>query len=114
MGKLSNDKGKVFERRIARMFREQLGIDVKRGWQSRKGMDAPDVCVPGLWIECKHGKQTRPKAALAQAMSDAKAGYLPVAITRNDGAPILVTMLFSDWLDLCGGEIAALGDLDKT
>lgn len=110
MGKASRDKGRRMEQRIARMLRENTGLDIKRGWQSRYGSDEPDVICPRFWIECKSGKRTNIKAALRQAADACSSSTrygdkVPVAVTKDDGQPILVTMLWDDWLKIAREEI---------
>jgi hypothetical protein len=100
-GRASRRKGHDFERtivgRLACVFGNGL---VRRGLQYRDGTDCPDVVAPGLWIECKRGRLTNPRAALRQAVSDSRGkGLLPVAVTKDDGDPTHVTMLFDDFAD---------------
>ena len=69
-GRRSRRKGSTFERQVANDLKplfEHARCAGLRQTQSGAA-DAPDVdgCPP-LWIETKHGKQTNPRAALAQA-----------------------------------------------
>jgi Holliday junction resolvase len=98
-------KGHNFERQIAGMLRE-LFPEARRGFQSRGGTkEAPDVDGTPFYIECKKGKRTNIKAAYRQAETASLATHhanrrsirAPVAITRDDGDTILVTMDFAEW-----------------
>ena len=102
MGKMQRRKGHDFERAIARRLRAEFPhIKAKRGWQSRGGgKEEPDVCFPGLHIECKHGKKPSPRAALAQAIDDAASNATPVAVVKDDRQPAFVTLRLEDWLTL--------------
>ena len=105
MGKSQRTKGAAFERAVATMLREAMpGADVKRGWQTRKGDDDPDVLAPGLSIECKHRIRPNVRAALLQGMANANAGTWAVAVCRWSGArapgATIVAMDADDWLDL--------------
>lgn len=95
------------------MFREAMpdvAGSIKRGWQARGGKDAADVVVPDLpiWIECKHGIQPNPRAALKQAMGDAPAGQIPVAFIKDNNCDPFVVLPAADFIDLLK-EWRALG-----
>lgn len=94
-GRASRVKGHNFERDVVHLFRAALGLDdkqVKRGLSQPRGGTAeePDVVVPDhipLWIECKVGKLTNPRAALKQArkaLTDRKIEKIPVAVCKDD------------------------------
>ena len=102
-GRSSRRKGHDFERAVASRLREMFGDDVRRGWQSRDGADAPDVDGTPFWIECKRGQRTSIYAALRQAEDAAwSAGdkRAPVAICKDDGKAATFTMRLDDALDL--------------
>lgn len=121
MGLLSRRKGKVWEREVARRFREVLpGCHVRRGLQSRDGAEAADVeGVPYFWIECKHQALPNIAAALQQAR-DASTHHermvagraleanetasarrrWPIAVVKRNRAEPLVAMGFDDFLAL--------------
>ena len=86
-GKLSLDKGRNFERKVARLFRDALGGDerIKRMWQRQVGHGNPDVYVPGLKVEAKAGKMPNAIAALEQAAL-ADGDGIPVAVIHRDRA----------------------------
>lgn len=95
LGKLSRNKGKVFERFVAAAFREVYGDTVKRGWQAREGHDAPDVENTPFWVECKHHKKVNIHAAVAQAREEserAKSGLPILVATQNNGERPLVVV----------------------
>ena len=74
---------------------------VRRGLQYREGSDSPDVICPGFWIECKRGKRTNPRAALRQAIVDAKGKPVwPIAICRDDGEEGTVTLRLHNFVEL--------------
>lgn len=95
-GRASRLKGHNFERDVCSMFREACALDhkqVKRGLSQPRGGTAeePDVVLPPefpLWLECKVGKLTNPRAALKQAqkaLKDQKVeDKIPVAICKDD------------------------------
>ncbi len=97
VGKLSRNKGKVFEREIARDLRGIYGNQVKRGWQAREGTDAPDVENVPFWVECKHHRKVNVRAAVAQARADVEAAgrELPIlVVVKDNGQPPLAVV---DW-----------------
>jgi len=100
MGLYSRNKGKRWEREVARLMREIFGNSVHRGWQARSPEDACDVDGTPFWIECKVGRKTNIKAALSQSLNTAKKGRCPVAICKDDMQEPTATMFLYDWLDL--------------
>ena len=102
-GRGARTKGAAFERELAKYFTENTKLTAKRGiGQTRSGgAEVSDVDMPRLHIEAKRHKRCNIKAALKQAIDDANInGKIPVAITRDDRADILVTMRLDDWIDL--------------
>ena len=94
-GRASRVKGHNFERDVVHLFRAALNETdktVKRGLAQPRGGTAeePDVILPSripLWVECKVGKLTNPRAALKQAqkaLKDQKSNLIPVAICKDD------------------------------
>lgn len=115
MGKFSRDKGKRGERTTVKEIKAAFPNlkDLKRGWQSRRGHDDPDVCgFYDFWIEVKQGPQPNPRQALAQATADTvtaasgeRLGLVPeystpVAVIRDDRKKPFVVMWFDDFLKL--------------
>ena len=99
-------KGRAWEQKVARLFREALpGIEVRRlgGLQASKNEsgNAPDVAAGPFWIECKVGARTNPRAALAQAVEGAAGlGPIPIAVTKDDNQDPIITMKLADALDI--------------
>lgn len=100
MGKMSREKGKRFEREVASRLRDE-GYDCKRGQQyCGANGDADVVGLPGIHIECKHVEKMSLYDWMAQAITDAKDWELPAVFHRKNNAELLVTMRFSDWIQL--------------
>lgn len=107
----SRRKGATFERMIANKIASCTALDVHRGLgQARSGKVAPDVDLPGYWIECKHRNTVDPDGALDQARRDAVGTTrIPVAIWRATGARgIYVTTYVSSAFDFAGLTLAGL------
>lgn len=89
-GLSSRRKGRRGEQEVATILRAgmpEIADAICRGWQSRLGHDAPDVCgLPGFWLEVKTGRQPNMRAAFKQAQRDAKGRAFPVAIVQDDYA----------------------------
>jgi len=101
MGRRSRTKGKRWELDVVHLFRAELPeLPIRRGAQTRSGAEAPDVDVPGLWVECKHGQKVNHRAALAQAIRDAAGTRMPVAICKDDRSEPIVIMRLDDFLAL--------------
>jgi hypothetical protein len=99
----SRNKGSRWELEVARRFRDIFpDHDVRRGLQARGGHEAPDVDVPGFWLETKHHRKVNLRAALAQAVNDAAAtpDRAPVAICKDNHAAPIVVLRFDDFLAL--------------
>ena len=100
----SKQKGARFERQLASKFREH-GYDARRTAQycGNTG-DASDVVgLPGLHIEAKHQETMRLYDWMAQAQRDTEAngkGNLPAVFHKKNNAPILVTMLLDDFMEI--------------
>ena len=104
MGLRSRRKGAAWERELVRRFRVEFpGRDIHRGAQARGGVEAPDVDVPGLWLEAKHGQKVNLRAALAQSLRDASPGRMPIAVCKDDRAEPVVILRLEDFITLwCG------------
>lgn len=79
-------QGPAFERAVIAMFQQAMtGATIRRGRQAKGGGAAQaDVVMPVLHVECKWRKHQNPREALAQAVSDADADMLPVAVILDD------------------------------
>lgn len=113
MSKYQRDKGKRWEQEVARRFREVLPeAEIKRGWQARKGEDAPDVDVPGWWVECKVGAAPPLMPALEQARRGCPPDRVPVAVCKRDREGPVVVLDLDRFLELVrragsGGRLEA-------
>lgn len=104
VGRHSRNKGKVFEREVARELRAIFGEGVKRGWQAREGHDAADVeGVPGWWVEAKHHARVSIRPALEQATearAAAKDSRRALAVTKDNRKEAIASLYFEDFLEL--------------
>jgi hypothetical protein len=70
-GRLNRDKGKRFERQVAKDLKKIFGDHLHRGFQSRAGSDEADIeKIPGVWVECKNWKTPQVRQAMIQAKGD--------------------------------------------
>lgn len=103
-GRGARTKGANFERELAKYFNANLdGMKAQRGLGQCRGggEEIADVEIELIHIEAKRHKRCLIKSALDQAINDCQnKDKLPVAITKDDRKPILVTMLLDDWIKL--------------
>lgn len=100
IGKLSRNKGKVYERELAGNLRE-YGYDTHRGQQfCGKNGDADVVGLPGIHIEAKRREQITIYDWMAQSISEAKQEESPVVMFRKSNCETLVVMRLPDFMDL--------------
>jgi len=102
-GRSARVKGATFERDLAKYITENTNVEAKRGigQTCSGGAEVSDVDIPVFHIEAKRQKRCRIKAAMQQAIEDSNVnGKIPVAITRDDRADTLCTMLLDDWIKL--------------
>jgi hypothetical protein len=98
-GKYCVDKGKRFERELVRLFAAATpNARIGRGFQFRSGADAPDVDLPGFWLEAKVGAKTNPRKAMRQAMAATRYGRWPLAVCKDDRQEPLCVMNLSDFV----------------
>ena len=94
----SREKGASFERQVANKIKE-YGYDSRRGQQySGANGDADVVGLPGIHIECKAVERLNIHTALKQSENDARPGEIPIVVHKKNYKPIVVTMLFEDWM----------------
>lgn len=62
--------------------------------------DADVIGIPGVHIEAKAVERLNIHEAMEQSVSDARDGEIPVVIHKRNRKPILVTMLFDDWIEI--------------
>lgn len=94
MGKMQRDKGKRFERQIAKKLRERFpkhADEIRRSIQSRQAEESDVTGLPGLWIECQDAAVPTPLKKLEQAERDVIVAKLeeeliPIAVTHKSRA----------------------------
>ena len=95
----SRGKGARCEREWTAELREAGWSKARRGQQYAGGAESPDVICPELsfihW-EVKHCERGNPFEFMAQAVSDAGAGKLPVMAFRRNRHPFLVILRAAD------------------
>lgn len=108
LGKMSRQKGKAYEREIARILREAGFAGARRTAQfcGKTGEAADLTGVPGFHIECKRREAIAIYPWMHQAEAEAHEGEIPVVIFRKSREENLVTMTLNDFLLLAGGKIA--------
>ena len=100
-GKTSQRKGADGERELAALLRE-YGYPVERGGSLSFG-EVPDLTgLPGIHIECKRMERLNVPEAVKQAARDAERFQdgAPAVFHRRNREPWLVTMQFTDWLEM--------------
>ena len=101
MGALSRRKGRRYEQELVYLFRDAMpDAEVRRGLQSRGGVEVPDVDCSVFWPEAKRGRKPNVRAALRQATDAAPKGRVPVAVIRDDRAEAFVALSLHDFLEL--------------
>lgn len=105
MGRMSREKGKRGERCIASMFRDAGFDNVHRTAQYKgKTGDAGDIeGIPGIHAEVKFQERMCLYDWMSQAVHDAEAdgsGNLPTVFHKQNNKDVLVTMRFSDWIEI--------------
>jgi len=97
----SKSKGKRGELEVASMLRAD-GYNCRRGQQySGANGDADVVGLPGIHIEVKRREKLNIYDAINQAKRDAtKSGTHPTVFHRKNDCEWLVTMPYTDWIDL--------------
>jgi len=117
MGKMQRRKGRRWEQDVAAVFRALFGQQVKRGWQTREGHDAPDVDGTPFHIEAKHHRTVNIAAAIKQALADRKANgdtRWVLAVTKSDRQVPLATMPFDEFMQLVREWVDAKEELSET
>lgn len=103
MGKMSREKGKRFERQLAKIFRGYGYSDSRRTAQycGNTG-DASDVTgLPGIHVEAKHQEKMKLYDWMDQAKHDASGtGEMPVVFHKQNNHEILVSMQLDTFFEL--------------
>lgn len=99
-GKSARRKGKGAEIAIARIFREQYGIDVRRGHVFDHESDL--VGIPGIHPEVKRQERLNVFEAMDQAVEEAakRKDGVPTVFFRKDRTDWLVAMRLNDWVEM--------------
>lgn len=96
----SRDKGKRGELEAAKLL-QSYGYDARRGQQfSGANGDADVVGLPGIHIEVKRVEKLNLETAMAQSISDARDGEIPVVMHRKNRSIWLMTMPFTMWIEM--------------
>ena len=94
----SRTKGRAGEQEVARLLRDELGLEIYRNWQQQAAQGGCDlVGVPGWGIEIKRAKEARLNEWWVQAVDQATIDKVrPVLIYRLDRQPWMVMMSLYD------------------
>jgi hypothetical protein len=108
MSRRGVQKGKEFERAVARMLRA-LDPKARRCLQYQMDHRAPDVQAGPLWVECKARRVHVASIYLTTAKAaQARPGAVPaVAHKSTQKGPVLVTLGLRDFVQLLAGSQAA-------
>lgn len=97
----SRNKGANGEREVARILRDELGLDVHRNWQEQAAHGGSDLIgVPGWCIEVKRAKKYSNKWwEQTQEQADQAVLQRPVLIYKLDYQSWKVEVLAEDLVD---------------
>lgn len=96
----AKQKGKRGELEAAKLLRE-YGYDTRRGVQYKGGAESPDVTgLPYCHLEIKRVERLVIHEAIDQAKRDKAETELAVVMHRKNNCEWLVTMPFTDWIQL--------------
>jgi hypothetical protein len=94
----SKRKGNNGEREFAKLCRFE-GYDTRRG-QQYHGLEGEDIVgLPKTHVEVKRVQRLNVDAAMLQSIADAN-GKMPIVAHRKNNCEWLITMRFSDWINL--------------
>jgi len=98
----SRRKGKDGELELAKLIRDQFGVDARRGQQFAGGPDSPDLVTDfdALHIECKRLKRCGVYKYMDQSRDDSAALQIPTVWLRADGEEwltIIPTVLLEEF-----------------
>lgn len=102
MGKSSQRKGRAGELELVDLLRAQGFSDARPGKPQSYGEEPDIVGLPGVHVECKRVERLNVGEAMDQTIRDAERFQdgSPTLFHRRNRQPWLVTMRFSDWLQL--------------
>lgn len=101
MGKRERERGKEGEREVAKITREILGTDARRGQQYAGGPDSPDVVgVPGFHLEVKRVEKLRLNESIEQSENDAADDEVPTVVFRRNRQPWRIILPYTEFLKL--------------
>ena len=108
LGKSARERGKAFELELVHYFNDR-GYHTRRGQQySGHNGDADVVGLPGIHIEAKFRENLNVRAAIGQAVKDAKRDCLgklvelPTVFWKKARQGTVVIMRLGDWMELLG------------
>jgi len=97
----SKSKGGRGEREFAALCREEGYSNTHRGQQFQGSFDSPDVKgLPGIHVEVKRVERLNIHDAMAQSIRDSGGKAIPIVAHRRNRDKWLITMCFSDWIQL--------------
>ena len=101
MGAKSQRKGRGGELELARLL-QGYGCDVRPGRSQSYGAEPDLTGLPGVHVECKRAERLNLPAAVEQATRDAERFQdgAPAVFQRRNREPWLVTMQFTDWIEM--------------
>jgi len=99
-GRGSRNKGANGERELAKIFREEYGIEAQRGKVFYHESDMTGI--PGIHPEVKRVERLNVQEAMEQAVREAEKRQdgKPVVFHRRNNKGWLVTMRLGDWIKL--------------
>ena len=94
----SRTKGRAAEQEVARILRDELGLEIHRNWQQQAAQGGCDLIgVPGWGIEIKRAKEARINEWWHQTAEQAVIDKVrPVLIYRLDRQPWMVMLSLFD------------------
>jgi Holliday junction resolvase len=92
-------KGDNFERQVAGLLADHLGLEIQRVLLSGQRGEGDIEGIPAVHIECKRQEQTRLSQWFEKEQPKANGKQLAI-FHKKSREPIMVTMLFKDWIEL--------------
>ena len=101
----SKKKGSRGERELANIFKNDYGLNARRGQQFSGGEDSPDVICEEMAdtnIEVKRSQTLNIEKAMQQSTKDANGKKIPIVAHRKNGEKWKITMWLDDYMELRG------------